>query len=185
MAPNFLTYRAITMSDSVAVSSEITLESLYGAHHGWLKNWLTGKLQSAFDADDVAQDTFVRVMNGEALATIRDPKSFLCTIARRVMVDLFRRNALEKAYLDILAQLPEAMAPSPEMRQCHLETLQQIDSMLDGLNSKTRQAWLLSQLDGLTYAQIAERLNVSVSSIKKYIAKATEHCVLFRLEHGL
>lgn len=173
------------MSDYVAASSEITFESLYGGHHGWLKNWLTGKLQSAFDADDVAQDTFVRVMTIDTLSSIRDPKSFLCTIARRVMVDLFRRNALEKAYLEMLAQLPETLSPSPELRQCHLETLQQIDRMLDGLSAKARQAYLLSQLDGLTYAQIAERLNVSVSSIKKYVAKATEHCLLFRLEQGL
>jgi RNA polymerase sigma-70 factor (ECF subfamily) len=42
-----------------------------------------------------------------------------------------------------------------------------------------------SQLEGLTYADIASRLAVSVSSVKKYIAKATEHCLLFRLENGL
>ena len=57
--------------------------------------------------------------------------------------------------------------------------------MLDGLNVKAREAFLLSQLEGLTYADIASRLAVSVSSVKKYIAKATEHCLLFRLENGL
>lgn len=70
-------------------------------------NWLTGKLQSAFDADDVTQDTFLRVMGSESLTAIRDPRSFLCTIARRVMIDLFRRNALERAWLEMLAQLPQ------------------------------------------------------------------------------
>ncbi|KGM28083.1 RNA polymerase subunit sigma [Photorhabdus luminescens] len=175
------------MSDHIVVSAnaELTLESLYGAHHGWLKNWLTRKLQSSFDADDVAQDTFLRVMAGDSLQTIRDQKSFLCTIAKRVMIDLFRRNALEKAYLELLAQRPEAFMPSPEIRQCQLETLQQIDQMIDGLSNKTRQAFLLSQLENLTYSDIASRLNVSVSSVKKYMAKATEHCLLFRLEHGL
>lgn len=173
------------MSDHATPSAELTLESLYGSHHGWLKRWLTGKLHSSFDADDIAQDTFLRVMNGESLTAIRDPKSFLCTVAKRVMVDLFRRNALEKAYLDMLAQLPEALAPSPENQQQQLETLQQVDLMLDGLSHKARQAFLLSQLDGMAYAEIATRLNVSVSSVKKYVARATEHCLLFRLEHGL
>ncbi|WP_350305757.1 ferric citrate uptake sigma factor FecI [Photorhabdus viridis] len=173
------------MSDYIVVSAELTLESFYGAHHGWLKNWLTPKLQSSFDADDVAQDTFLRVITNDSLQTIRDPKSFLCTIAKRVMIDLFRRNALEKAYLELLAQQPEALIPSPEIRQCQLETLQQIDQMIDGLSSKMRQTFLLSQLESLTYSDIASRLNVSVSSVKKYMAKATEHCLLFRLEHGL
>ena len=40
--------------------------------------------------------------------------------------------------------------PSPEERESQLETLQLVDSMLDGLNGKTREAFLLSQLDGLT-----------------------------------
>ncbi|HDI4958939.1 TPA: sigma-70 family RNA polymerase sigma factor [Salmonella enterica] len=168
------------MSDHATTTASFTLESLYGAHHGWLKSWLTRKLQSAFDADDIAQDTFLRVMGSDSLSTIRDPRSFLCTLAKRVMVDLFRRNALENAYLEMLA-----LAPSPEERESQLETLQLIDSMLDGLNGKTREAFLLSQLDGLTYSEIALKLGISVSSVKKYMAKAIEHCLLFRLEHGL
>ena len=173
------------MSDRATTTSSLTLESLYGAHHGWLKSWLMHKLRSAFDADDIAQDTFLRVMGSDTLSTVRDPRSFLCTIAKRVMVDLFRRNALEKTYLEMLALMPEEMAPSPEERESQLETLQLIDTMLDGLSGKTREAFLLSQLDGLKYSEIALQLGVSVSSVKKYVAKAIEHCLLFRLEHGL
>jgi len=126
----------------------------------------------------------MRVLCGATVQDIREPKSFLTTLARRVMVDFFRRNALERAYLEMLELMPEQHMPSPEQRQCLLETLQQIDAMLDGLGEKVRQAFLLSQLEGLTYPVIAQRLNVSVSSVKKYMAKATEHCLLFSLEHG-
>ncbi|OSZ08320.1 RNA polymerase subunit sigma [Klebsiella variicola] len=173
------------MPDRAAPTADFTLESLYGAHHGWLKSWLTRRLQSTFDADDIAQDTFLRVMGSETLSTIRDPRSFLCSIAKRVMVDRFRRNALEKAYLEMLALMPEKLVPSPEERESQLETLQLIDAMLDGLSGKTREAFLLSQLEGLTYSDIAQKLGVSASSVKKYVARAVEHCLLFRLEHGL
>ncbi|WP_455811626.1 ferric citrate uptake sigma factor FecI [Pseudomonas graminis] len=159
--------------------------NLYQNHHRWLRHWLQHKLGSASDADDLAQDTFVRVLLGGSAQDIREPKSFLCTIARRVMVDFFRRNALERAWLAMLEQLPEEQMPSPDLQHELLETLQQIDAMLDGLGAKVRQAFMLSQLEGLTYPQIAERLNVSVSSVKKYMAKATEHCLLFRLEQEL
>jgi RNA polymerase sigma-70 factor (ECF subfamily) len=40
-------------------------------------------------------------------------------------------------------------------------------------------------LEGLRYAEIAERLGVSVSSVKKYMAKATEHCLLLMFEEPL
>ncbi|STI83231.1 RNA polymerase sigma factor [Escherichia coli] len=94
------------MSDRATTTASLTFESLYGTLT------LVEKLADAqtpvcFDADDIAQDTFLRVMVSETLSTIRDPRSFLCTIAKRVMVDLFRRNALEKAYLEMLALMPE------------------------------------------------------------------------------
>ena len=163
----------------------LTFESLYRAHHGWLTHWLARKLQSAFDADDVAQDTFLRIINGESLTAIRDPKSFKCTQTKPVNINQLPHNSLEKEYIEIHAHLPQTLAPSAEEKQSHLETLQLVDRMLDGLSAKARTTFLLSQLDGLTYSDIAQRLNVSVSSVKKYVAKATEHCLLFRLEHDL
>ncbi len=54
----------------------------------------------------------MRILSSDNLATIRDPRAFLRTLAKRVMVDLFRRNALEKAYLEMLATLPAALFPS-------------------------------------------------------------------------
>ncbi|ATM87083.1 sigma-70 family RNA polymerase sigma factor [Yersinia massiliensis] len=160
------------------------LASLYSSHHRWLKNWLHRRLGSAFDAEDLAQDTFMRILTGGSVAQIREPKAFLSTVAKRVMIDFFRRNALEQAWLDMLALMPEETHPSPEQQQCWRETLQQIDTMLDKLSSKLRQAFLLSQLEGMPYADIAIKLGVSVSSVKKYIAKATEHCLLFSLEQA-
>jgi len=133
----------------------------------------------------VAQDTFMRLLKSDAAATLREPKDFLVTVAKRVMVDLFRRRTLERAYLEMLALIPEGYAPSPEQRQSLLESLQQLAAMLDGLGPTVNQAFLLSQLDGLGYADIAARLGVSVSSVKKYMAKATEHCLLFSLENDI
>ena len=127
----------------------------------------------------------MRLLKSDAAATLREPKDFLVTVAKRVMVDLFRRRTLERAYLEMLVLIPEGYAPSPEQRQSLLESLQQIDAMLDGLGPKVKQAFLLSQLEGLGYADIAARLGVSVSSVKKYMAKATEHCLLFSLENDI
>ncbi|MEL5656108.1 sigma-70 family RNA polymerase sigma factor [Serratia ureilytica] len=170
---------------ATASAPHAALSRLYATHHAWLQGWLRRRLGCSFDADDVAQDTFMRLLKSDAAATLREPKDFLVTVAKRVMVDLFRRRTLERAYLEMLALIPEGYAPSPEQRQSLLESLQQIDAMLDGLGPKVKQAFLLSQLEGLGYADIAARLGVSVSSVKKYMAKATEHCLLFILENDV
>ncbi|AOY00439.1 sigma-70 family RNA polymerase sigma factor [Jeongeupia sp. USM3] len=161
-----------------------SLGPLYRDHHRFLHGWLRRKLGCSVEAADLTHDTFLRLLIApERCAGIIEPRSFLTTIARRVMIDHFRRQALERAYLDVLAQQPEALAPSPEERALLLETLVEIDAMLDRLNPRARQAFLLSQLEGLSYADIAARLEVSVSSVKKYMAKAIEHCLLFQHEY--
>lgn len=54
-----------------------------------------------------------------------------------------------------------------------LESLHEIDAMLNRLGHKVRRAFLLSQFQGMCYSDIAVELEVSVSSVKKYMAKAT------------
>ena len=53
-----------------------------------------------------------------------------------------------------------------------------IRDRLDGLDPKVRLALVLSQFQGLPYAQIAVRLNVSLRTVKNYIAQAMAHCCL-------
>lgn len=92
------------------------------------------------------------------------------------MVDQFRRRQLEQAWLEALAQLPEAHAPSPESRALVIETLVAIDAALQRLPSLVRETFLLSQFDGLTYRSIAERLGIAQATVRKYMLKATLAC---------
>ena len=94
------------------------------------------------------------------------------------MVNLWRRRELEQAYLHALAQRPEATTPSPERRALVLEALLQIDAMLHRLPARAREAFLLSQLGGHTYADIALRLEVSERMVKKYMSQVMLQCLL-------
>jgi RNA polymerase sigma factor (sigma-70 family) len=58
------------------------------------------------------------------------------------------------------------------------QALQELDRMLAGLAPKAREVFVLSQLEGLSYAQIAERLGLSERTIKRYMAQAFEHCLV-------
>lgn len=154
------------------------LHALYSEHNGWLKNWLRARLGNASDAADLAQDTFIRVLNARNADTIREPRSYLGVIAHALMIDKFRRKALEQAYLDELVLRPERVAESPESRLLILETLLAVDQMLDGLGERTRNIFLAVQLEGLSYVATAERLGVSVTTVKKHLIRAMTHCLL-------
>ena len=158
------------------VDSIIPLEVLYGTHHGWLHGWLRRSLGCSQQAADLAQDTFLRLLVRGQPISDRAPRALLARIARGLVIDHWRRDALERAYLEALAQLPEASHPSPEVRHEALQCLERIAQMLDGLKPAVREAFLLYQLGGLNHLQVAERLGVSSRTVERHVASALLHC---------
>lgn len=155
-----------------------SLSTLYRDHHGWLAGWLRRKLGNGHDAADLAHDTFLRILAARNAAAIEEPRKYLATIAKGLVVDRFRRQSIEAAWLETLAARPEPLAISPETRALILETLLAIDRMLDELGPRAREIFLLAQFEGLTYAAIGERLGVSVTTVKKHLARALAHCLI-------
>ena len=85
---------------------------------------------------------------------------------------------MEQAYLETLALRPDAVDISPETRLQILETLAAVDAMLDDLGERTRRIFLAVQLEGLSYVATAQRLGVSVTTVKKHMINAMAHCLL-------
>lgn len=159
-------------------SEPASIDAIYREHHGWLLGWFRRRLGGASCAADLAHDTFVRLMVSRDSPMLKEPRAFLRTLAHGVVVNHWRRLDIERAWLEAVAVLPEPLAPSPEERLLALETLCRIDAMLDRLNPKARTAFLLSQLDGLGYTEIAAQLKVSQRMVKKYMAQAMLQCLL-------
>jgi len=155
------------------------VHSLYQDHHPWLQSLLRKRLSNREDAADLAQDTFLRLLRAPVpQEEIREPRRYLATIAKGLVTDLFRRRALERAYLEYLAGLPQALAPSAEEQLALQQTLQEVDRMLQGLPPKVREAFVLAQFEELSYPEIAQRLGVSLRTVSNYLARALEHCCL-------
>jgi len=161
------------------------IAALYTDHHRWLLGWLRHRLGCQHQAADLAQDTFLRILGNrqEKLSGLLEPRAYLTTIARGLMIDQFRRRELERAYLESLANQPEAAAPSPEQRQLALAALMEVDRLLDGLSAKARSAWLYSRLDGLGHGEIAVLLGVSVPRVRQYLAGVARQC--YELRYGV
>lgn len=161
-------------------SYDVNLRILYSDHHSWLNGWLRSMLGNAADAADLAQDTFVRLLNRRELLELKAPRAFLRTVARGLVIDHWRREELERAYLESLARLPEHEMPSPESRELVLELLENIARMLDGLKPNVRRAFLLAQCEGMPYKQIAEHMAISLRSVERHVADALYHCYLLK-----
>ena len=154
------------------------IHALYSEHHGWLQGWLHRKLGNRCDAADLAHDTFLRLLTRQVIKPLgSEPRALLTHIAKGLVIDRWRRQDLERAYLETIAQLPAAEVPSPETRLLILETLTRIEALLRELPAVTRDTFLLSQIEGLTYVQIADRLDVSLITVKRHMRAAFIACL--------
>ena len=155
------------------------VQSLYSEHHGWLVGWLRKKLSCPHGAADVAQDTFVRIIaSRDALFGMREPRAYLSTTAKRLLLDRARRQVLERSYLAELALLADSLpgAPSPDEILMAVQALGQIATALDGLSTKAREAFLLHYLEEQSQATVAAQLNVSTRMVQKYLVQALLAC---------
>ena len=157
------------------------VRTLYNDHYSWLRSWLCRSLGNNIDAADLAQDTFVRILSKTDLEPLEKPQAFLRTVAHGLVIDHWRRKALERAYCECIAQLPEDEVPSAESRVIILELLERVACMLDGLKPKIRMAFLLVQCQGFNYGQVAEELGVSQRTVERYVSEALFHCYRLRV----
>lgn len=157
------------------------LNDLYTENQGWLRGWLHNRLGCSHRASDLLHDTFMRILARDELLELQKPKAYLMAITKRVLVDHWRREKVEQAYLDALAALPESYVQAPEEQQIMLETLIEIDALLDGLPVVVKRTFLYAQLDGMKQQEIAEKLNISISTVKRHLVRAAGQCY-FALE---
>lgn len=162
-------------SDSIA---QAQLHALYADHHGWLQAWLRTKLGCLFTAEDLTQDTFLQLLvRPRELDAGHNPRAYLTTIAKGLVVDHWRRAEIERVWIAALAERPDTTQPSAEHQAIIIETLVEVDRILSTLPDKPRQAFLLAHLHDLSYAEIGARLAVSERMVKKYMAQAMLHCL--------
>nr|WP_314630012.1 sigma-70 family RNA polymerase sigma factor [uncultured Janthinobacterium sp.] len=164
---------------TIQPSLQQQVQSLYSDHHGWLVGWLRKKLSCPHGAADVAQDTFLRIITSrDALFGMREPRAYLSTTAKRLLLDRARRQMLERTYLAELALLADSLpgAPSPDEVIMAVQALEQIATALGGLSAKARDAFLLHYLEELPQAAVAAQLNVSTRMVQKYLVQALLAC---------
>lgn len=149
---------------------------LFQQNYAWLCARLSYRTGCAQSAQDIASETFLRVWSHTDPSAIREPRALLTTIAQRLMYEGWRRRELENAYLQVLAETPEQTHPSPQEQWILVESLLAIDRLLDGLSTQAKAVFVYSQIDGLTYTQIGQRLNLSLGRVHQLMTEALRCC---------
>ncbi|WDY56129.1 sigma-70 family RNA polymerase sigma factor [Pseudomonas sp. PSKL.D1] len=171
------------MTQSIACAYRAKVASLYVDNHSWVQQWIARRLGNASDAAELAQDVFVRLLaKPREFDSDEHARAYLSRTSLHLCVDFWRRRQLHTAWAEALALVPESHWPSAEHQAIILETLGQLQDMLERLPPKVAQAFSLSQLHGMGYREIGEVMGVSVRTVTKYIAQAMFKCALLEAE---
>lgn len=159
-----------------------TLKRLFLAHGRELQVYLTRRLRDAEMAADLTQETFLRYAErgandqppADRAAAIVNDRAFLFRTARNLMIDHLRSSARRQTVTtpdDQLARIAEDR-PDSETALGARQMLARVRHVIDGLPPRTRQIFVLNRIEGLSYAEVARRLDISESSVQKHLAKA-------------
>lgn len=137
---------------------------------------LCSHLGSRADTEDLVQETYVRAMR--SLSSYRGDapvQMWLLAIARRVCADHIRRNQRDRRLVDRLTALAPAgrsgSEPGAHKSTSLGEAVEQRE-LLDTLDPERREAFVLTQLVGLKYAEAAAVIGCAIGTIRSRVARA-------------
>jgi len=160
-------------------SSDNKVAQLFAARSAGLAAFFRRRAKTVDESADLTQEAFLRVLRADAGQAILNPEAYLFTVAGNLAREhaVLRRRfgpACDAADPSVEHELADWRGPD-DVLEATLRT-RALHTALDALSPKCRAAVILQYRDGLTYAQIGERLGVSSHMVKKYLAKALQQC---------
>jgi RNA polymerase sigma factor (sigma-70 family) len=127
------------------------------------------------EAEDLIQDAFLKMQEYcERGGQVRQPEGFLVRTVLRLAANARRdahRNLYHEEPVENLTLIVDT-TPTPDEVLAGDQCLERMRDALDAVSRRTRDVFFMQRLDGLSYAQIAQRLGVSISAVEKHIASA-------------
>jgi RNA polymerase sigma-70 factor (ECF subfamily) len=156
-------------------------------HEPMLRAWLRAKFPSLSDDDDVVQESYARLIRARKERAPHDPKAYLFSIARNVVLDLFRKR---RTVPFVVSSEAERSAVAEERAGvvesvCSTQELELLRAAIDDLPERCRRIMTLRKLHGLSNQEIAERLGLSVNTVNAQLVIGLARCRRYLLARGV
>jgi RNA polymerase sigma-70 factor (ECF subfamily) len=154
-----------------------TTETVWKEFNIGLKRYILKQVQEEANAEDILQDVFLKIHTH--ISELRDfekLQSWIYQIARNVITDYYRVNRLTTDLTEV------AYVPEDPFDDVVSDLLPYIKKLVDSLPYDYRQALILTEYEGLTQKELAERLGISISGAKSRVQRAREKVKLMLLD---
>ena len=149
---------------------------LFREHNRSLIAFLRSRLDSLAEAQEVAQEAYVRLLRLERPEQVGFLRAYLFRIAQNLVVDRLRKR-------NVREQLPEENlfedwldTPAPERRALAADQLRTVREALRELPRKTAAAFVLHVIEGRDFGAIARSMRLTERMVRYHVARALGHC---------
>ena len=157
-----------------------SLAAAFVDHHQRLMHYILRRVTDRQDAKDLMQEIFeqlVRAQRANLTEVVRDPVKYLYGIAANVVSDHLKRTGQQRRRVvvdsEVLDSLNEQLANAcPDYLAERLSDERSLERALTSLAPTHREVLVLTSRDGLSYAEAARQLGISVDTVKKYAYEA-------------
>jgi len=148
-------------------------DCLYNRYWNALLDNAFTKLGNSEEAQELVQQLFVDLYKNRDTIQIRTSlDGYLFAALKYKVIDHYRRVLRRTAQIDAWQHFTEQDVQSPDALLEMKETNEKLQKLIDSLPDKCREVFKLSRFEHIPHQKIAEKLNISESTVKKHIHKA-------------
>jgi RNA polymerase sigma-70 factor (ECF subfamily) len=150
----------------------VSTEAVWLEVSGRLRRFIAARIRNRDDADDILQDVFVKIH--DQLPRLEDASrlhAWVYQITRNAIVDHYRQRGRTP---ELTAEFPEDLAAHESEEDLTDEVASWLAPMIETLPPKYRVALRLSEVQGLTQQETADRLGISLSGAKSRVQRGRE-----------
>lgn len=144
------------------------------AYHAQTCRYAVSLMRNPEEAEELVQEAYARLFALDDWASIADPHAFTIRIVRNLAIDRFRRADVVRIDQSAILQTLDIadQHPTPDVVAMDRSELRQIVAIMQDMPPRMREAMYLRRIEGLPPAEVAERMNVSVSTVETHLVKA-------------
>lgn len=158
----------------VARGDEIAFARLMQKYANLLATFVYRLTKNREQTEEIVQDTFIKIwQTRESLADVQNFTTYLYVISRNRALNALRAMIRERKRMLHIQQEITIVSETPSDNSSD-EKYSLLEKAISQVPPQQREAWLLSRREGLKYAEIASRMNLSRETVKKYIQYASQ-----------
>lgn len=152
--------------------------TLFGDHNRTLVRFLNARLGSEEEAEEIAQESYVKLLQLERTGAISFLRAYLFRIAANLAIDRIRQRKSQGRHedIDLFEDLQDAAAP--ERSAIANEQLDRLAQCLDELPEKCARAFVLHRFHGMGPQEVAAAMGLSDRMVRNHLVRALVYCKL-------